>query len=217
MLAQALASAGLPYWFCAPASLFFVFPMVLLSMLEAGSPWSPLSLGVCRSLVSAFGAWVLFYLEAALLSAGLLLFAEVVLYLVGVWGLLLAAPAWVMFLIMYFRLLGRLALCCTRASADEKGRDEQEDDEEDRTDLPARSRVTTTDASAGAPDAVSEPRSTAASAGPERQVTEPSFSEAAAGSVDEITEPSSSEPSAGSKDEVNRPGPSILDDDFDWS
>ena len=46
-----------------------LFPLVLLSMLEANSPFVPLSKAVCRSLVRNWRAWIGFYLETILLLA----------------------------------------------------------------------------------------------------------------------------------------------------
>ena len=88
-----------------------LFPVVLLAMLEANSPVSPVSSMVAVSLVRAWAAWVMFYAESAVLAAaagGLALAA-------GVWipwlGLFLAAMLLTAAMMIYFRLLGRLAWC----------------------------------------------------------------------------------------------------------
>ena len=92
-----------------------LFPLLLLSMLEANSPLVPLSKAVCRSLVCNWRAWTGFYLETSLLLAvtgGIAIAAT----LPG--SLLLALPLLAMTMVaslmIYFRLLGRLAWCCSR-------------------------------------------------------------------------------------------------------
>jgi DNA-directed RNA polymerase subunit RPC12/RpoP len=115
-----LSRAGLPGGYATVAVPLVLFPVVLLSMLEVNSPWVPLSRTVCRSLVRNWRAWIGFYLEAILLlaaSGGMVIAA----LLPG--RLLLAIPAaaltMVASLMIYFRLLGRLAWCCSapRSSA----------------------------------------------------------------------------------------------------
>ncbi|MFH1919762.1 MAG: hypothetical protein ABIP48_07765, partial [Planctomycetota bacterium] len=135
-LAQVLAFTGQPYWWSIPASVFFVFPVALLSMLEAGSPLVPVSLPIWGSLFSKWWAWTLFYLETALVLAAFLVFAAVVIHYGGTWGSVLVVPAWVAILMIYFRLLGRLAWCCAQgiAEKEERDKDEEDDDDEDKAD-----------------------------------------------------------------------------------
>ena len=92
-----------------------LFPLLLLSMLEVNSPLAPLSRAVCRSLTRNWRAWVGFYLETLLLLA---VTGGVAIAAVFPGSLLLAIPllalTTVTSLMIYFRLLGRLAWCCSR-------------------------------------------------------------------------------------------------------
>jgi len=92
-----------------------LFPLVLLSMLEMNSPLVPLSTTVCRSLVDHWRAWIGFYLETILLAAAIggILIAALLPQsgLVGIPLLILLVFALVAALMIYFRLLGRLAWC----------------------------------------------------------------------------------------------------------
>jgi DNA-directed RNA polymerase subunit RPC12/RpoP len=84
------------------------FPLVLLSMLEIGSPLAIFSPRLFASLLGSPGPWLLFYMESTLLVAG---FAG------ASYGLLqlspqlapIIDPAIVALTFIYFRLLGRLA------------------------------------------------------------------------------------------------------------
>jgi len=94
-------------------SLFVLFPVILLSMLETGSAMNPISPALLRSLFSQWYAWLGFYALAAMLLtvvAGLV--AGLWLW-IGPWSAfpssLVIAPA----LMIYFRLLGRLGWCIT--------------------------------------------------------------------------------------------------------
>ncbi len=101
-----LARAGVP---------FVLFPFLLLSMLEVNSPLVPLSKAVCRSLADNWRAWAAFYLESLLLVA--------VTWAIAIAAMLFGSPLLavpvlaltiVASLMIYFRLLGRLAWCCSR-------------------------------------------------------------------------------------------------------
>jgi|GEM_PF-1392954 len=94
-------------------SLFVLFPVILLSMLETGSAMNPISPALVKSLFWQWYAWLGFYALAATL---LVVVAGVVLGLwlwLGLWATfpasLVIAPA----LMIYFRLLGRLGWCIT--------------------------------------------------------------------------------------------------------
>lgn len=93
----------------APLGAFFLFPVVLLSMLNNGTPFGAVSGDVFRMLRVAARGWASFYLMAA----GLLLTTGAI-----IWAALDFAPAMQMLLfgavvpiawVIYFRLLGRLA------------------------------------------------------------------------------------------------------------
>lgn len=122
-------------------SFYLLFPFLLLSTLETGSPLVPISEVVAKSLWVSRKAWMVFYLETALLVAvlGVTLWlaavltgrasktaVDVVLY----WG---AAVLVVVVQTLYFRLLGRLAWVCAEESR-EPDEDEDEDFDEDEPD-----------------------------------------------------------------------------------
>jgi len=99
------------------ACLPVLFPLVLLSMLEADSPTSPFSLSVWRSTLSGWRAWAMFYLASfgvvALTVVRLLVVMRHAGWTVGsVAAGFLFAVAWM----FYFRLLGRLAWLCSGRS-----------------------------------------------------------------------------------------------------
>ena len=102
---------------CCAVTLLVLFPVLLLSLLEAGSPLIPISGPIWRSLSAARPRWVQFYaLSVVLAAAGL-----VILLGFRRGGLLL--DFLVLFLVtalsmIYFRLLGRLAWCCREAVAE---------------------------------------------------------------------------------------------------
>ncbi len=87
-----------------------LFPMILLSMLEANSPTHCVSPGVWKSLLLGWRAWILFHLTTLAAAFALVWLGGVVLPRVGRAGGVgvvgvVAALAWM----VYFRLLGRLA------------------------------------------------------------------------------------------------------------
>ncbi len=110
-VAVVLDVIGLPSWLswcAAPVSLAAIFPITLLSMLEAGSFITPYSEIIWRSLREATRAWRLFYAgSAALMLVGLLaLLAQI---FGGYWLILPANLVLIALLLIYFRMLGLLA------------------------------------------------------------------------------------------------------------
>jgi hypothetical protein len=110
------------------ASLFLLFPVLMMSMLEAESPIGIFSSPVARSLSVATHRWIQFYGLAAALC----------LIAFGIWQvrrleyLLLnffAAVTTVVAGMIYFRLLGRLTWCCQEAVAEAENREEADDDD----------------------------------------------------------------------------------------
>jgi len=94
-------------------SEMILFPIFLLSALAGRSCVMPYSRAVWQSLRYAWHAWALFYLLTLLLGEALVYFWRV-LSLEGFWTeiiILSALPP--VFWIVYFRLLGRLALFCS--------------------------------------------------------------------------------------------------------
>ncbi|HYW78792.1 MAG TPA: hypothetical protein VE890_04410, partial [Thermoguttaceae bacterium] len=123
-------SVGLAIWLVVPLSALVLFPIMLLSVLEANSPMMPLSKHVWRSLLRVWRAWGCFYIETTLLgtaAAGLILG----LAYVSVWlAVPLAPAALVAAAMIYFRLLGRVAWCYARAvEQDEREAAEEEGEE----------------------------------------------------------------------------------------
>ena len=95
-------------------ALLALFPIILLSMLERDSRITPFSPLVLRSLRQHWLAWTVFYAESAFLAA--LAYAAMLPVLHSESGLLvwLLCPLILSAALMiYFRLLGRLAWCCS--------------------------------------------------------------------------------------------------------
>lgn len=89
-------------------ALFVIYPISLMSALEANSIWVPLTKSILGSLFKWWWCWLMFYLLSGLLLGGIVATIVVALsssndyFLIGL-GPLLAAAA-----LIYFRLLGRL-------------------------------------------------------------------------------------------------------------
>lgn len=100
---------GLPYWPVMLGALFVLYPIVLLSALEANSVWVPLTLPIIKSLFVLWWAWLLVYVLSGAILTGL---GALLLY-----GLprreyetiIAFAPLLAASLLIYARLLGRLA------------------------------------------------------------------------------------------------------------
>ncbi|MEN6452013.1 MAG: hypothetical protein ABFC96_16105 [Thermoguttaceae bacterium] len=115
-----LVATPLWHWLAIPRSLGIAvaapafFPVILLSMLETRSAVNPVSLPVWRSLLYAWPAWLLFHvlaLATAIVTAVLVAAAmrhTGLIVGVAVAGVL-PTVAW----LIYFRMLGRLAFCCS--------------------------------------------------------------------------------------------------------
>ncbi|MFZ5833013.1 MAG: hypothetical protein ACOY3P_23245, partial [Planctomycetota bacterium] len=111
-----------------PVAIFVLFPLLLLSMLDNASPLLPVSLNVFGSLWWRAGAWTLFYVQSFVIFA---------LAGAAVWATLrterlllvsfVAATALATVGMIYFRLLGRVAWCCSDMAQEE---DDDEGDEE---------------------------------------------------------------------------------------
>ena len=113
---KALGALGWRSELGVPLSLFLLLPLVLLSMLEGESPLAPFSPGVWRSLFDAWRAWGLFYLQTLLLAGLTALFGWMALSVgqrvASVLGTLMGATLLAWAVMVYCRLLGRLAWCC---------------------------------------------------------------------------------------------------------
>ena len=138
-LGEVFGAAAVRLEYSLPASVAVLFPILLLSMLEADSPMMPFSVAVWRSMATSWRAWAVFYLESAALvalavflwpilavpsAAGLVgvdTLADLRHFLLSaplpsVVGMLGASALVVAILMIYFRLLGRLAWCCMKAT-----------------------------------------------------------------------------------------------------
>lgn len=117
-LDRAAADAGASRGVVLAVGVFLLFPLFLLCVLESGLPFMPFSVPIFRSLVAAWRAWVGFYLRAAVL-VGLAVGASVLgLAFAGFWAVLPAAAVLGAAVILYFRLLGRLASYASQRLAD---------------------------------------------------------------------------------------------------
>lgn len=85
---------------------FLGFPIVLLSMLEIGSPVGFFSARLLASLFRRPGHWLLFYLETAPLVA--VVYFGVTSPSISTLEIVLAGPLCLAMALLYFRLLGRL-------------------------------------------------------------------------------------------------------------
>ncbi len=104
-----LARAGAPAWLGVGLGTFLLFPILLLSVLETGSPFVPWSPPVWRSLVADWPAWALFYGTASIVVAVSGVVTWYGLALAGSWGVLPASAVVAAAVLLYVRLLGRLA------------------------------------------------------------------------------------------------------------
>lgn len=91
------------------AAFFVLYPIALMSALEANSIWVPLTLPILVSLVRWGWAWLMFYLLSGLIAAGLLAAFGYALGS-GLDAIIIAlGPLVAAGVLVYFRLLGRLA------------------------------------------------------------------------------------------------------------
>ena len=110
-LAASLISGGYAWGVVGLASALLLFPIVLLSMLEADSPLTPLSSRVMRSMPTVWQRWLCFYaltIPLTFVVAGLLVWLVV---RGDGWLIPAAAVLLIASVMIYFRLLGRLACC----------------------------------------------------------------------------------------------------------
>ncbi len=110
-----MSENGLPWaWFLAPVSAVLLFPFTLLSILETGSVFIPFSLPIFRCVRNRPGTWLWFYGQStAIVAAAAWISAELWLKSEGsIWSFAFAAILATGAILLYFRLLGRLALVC---------------------------------------------------------------------------------------------------------
>ena len=109
------AGGGL-FWLTGVLVFLFIFPVMLLSSLQAGSVWVPFTSAVLRSLYRQAGLWLLYY--ALAWSVALIDFGLVFVGLragLWFWTLTLTGPLFSAVVVIEGRLLGRLAWCLFRS------------------------------------------------------------------------------------------------------
>jgi DNA-directed RNA polymerase subunit M/transcription elongation factor TFIIS len=113
----------------AAISLFVMFPVVQLSLLEGTTLTSFLTRPIMVSLREHFGLWLIFYAET-----GCLVLLMVVLQLLLPLGVnvstIMAATIWMFGVMIYFRLLGRLAWACQMQHLIDNEDDASQDEDE---------------------------------------------------------------------------------------
>jgi len=106
-----------------PVGFFFLFPVVLLSLLENGAVFDVVSLPLLRTFWVAPGGWGRFYLSTAIL---VLAAASIVVLaipaggdgqLLGITAIAVVSAMSSLVWLIYFRLLGRLAWFCADREA----------------------------------------------------------------------------------------------------
>ncbi len=110
----ALGAVGLPFWLIGVlllVSWFFLFPFVLLSMLENASLVGPFSKEIWRAMRKHRRPWQIFYAETAVIVV-----VTTAVMFIPVWFFLvpLVATVFALAVAIYFRLLGRLAWWLSR-------------------------------------------------------------------------------------------------------
>jgi len=109
LIGQFPRTVGMPEWLGIPVGVFFFFPIVLLSLLERTSLVNPFSTKIAGSLVLNWSAWLLFYVQSISLLAALLLVVMPCSRVLGSWAALIIGPWFTAIVMIYFRLMGRLA------------------------------------------------------------------------------------------------------------
>ena len=111
VLGAVLNWVGLPGWLTVSLT-WALFPFVLLSMLETGSRLQPFSVPVYGTLKTCPVAWRTFYLQSSLIAV-LVVVIVFATTLLGTWmSRILGSIVLTAGVIVYFRLLGRLAWVC---------------------------------------------------------------------------------------------------------
>lgn len=103
----------IPFLIGLACTSFVLFPVLLLAMLETGSPFNPVSLHIWGSLFWAGWGWIRFYLLSGAMLAGLAALGFALFRLIGTAAGYLLAPWTTAAAMIYFRLLGRLGWYCT--------------------------------------------------------------------------------------------------------
>ncbi len=116
-IAQLSSLAGNFFWPAFAAVEFVLFPVLLLSALEADSLFWPVSEPILGSLLRVGYGWGVFYLLSALLLAGCLLLTVVTFRSLTLLCPLVAGPVLAAAIFIYARLLGRLTWLILRKTS----------------------------------------------------------------------------------------------------
>lgn len=107
LLAPLLRHDSLLTTACVAGGVVLSFPIIVLSQLDIGSPFGVLSFRVVRSLIHCPLSWVVFYIETGTLVA-LCVLAAYIAEQTHIFFTVLFTPLFVMSVLLYGRLLGRL-------------------------------------------------------------------------------------------------------------
>jgi hypothetical protein len=121
--------SGSASWTPMIAGTLAAFPLVLLGALAADGAWVPLAIGaVLRSLRRHCWAWALFYLETTPLVVGWTLLTAAGLKQAPWLAPLYAAPLLAAIILIYARLVGRLAGCIAAGTSQTQSKGDDRDD-----------------------------------------------------------------------------------------
>ncbi len=140
-LSYPLAGFGIARDFFVVGCFVMLFPVMLLSMLEAGSCLSPVSLAVYAGMRRSRRSWLVFFIESLILAFGLLIYLELLDFLLYKYSehitisivfmtVAMAVGPAVLLEMIYFRLLGRLAWICAEDSRRELAEEAEEEEQE---------------------------------------------------------------------------------------
>ena len=96
-------------WIASVVALFILFPVVLLSALEANTLWVPFTAPILKSLKTLWWGWLLFYALTALMAGAWLALLLIGISIAPYLTMLVAGPTLSAVLLIGSRLLGRLA------------------------------------------------------------------------------------------------------------
>ena len=109
LVAKLSSLIGWPPWSFFLATYFFLYPICLLSSLEANSPWIPITKPILATLVHLWWGWIVFYLASAVLIGGYTLVILFEVHLLGDLTMIVTGPLVAALVFIEARLLGRLA------------------------------------------------------------------------------------------------------------
>lgn len=105
-----LGAAGITTWLPVPVATFFLFPFLLLSMLETNSVLNPFSPPIMKSLFTFWWGWLLYYVLAAVpIVLWLAVAAGSILFVGALAAAVIVGPVQAAVVLIEARLLGRLA------------------------------------------------------------------------------------------------------------